>query len=85
MSSIKVDKITNSLQTFEITINDRDEKNNKGITFVSNTREEESPYDKKERMSHDIALLGGEINNSLKYLVRKWRTIIQYKRSYISP
>lgn len=34
--SIKVDELIGSLQTFEISINDRFEKKNKGITFVYN-------------------------------------------------
>lgn len=37
LSSIKVDEHIGSLQTFEMCISERSEKNNKGIAFVSNT------------------------------------------------
>lgn len=33
------DELIGSLQTFEMSINDRSEKKNKGISFVSNTKE----------------------------------------------
>ena len=37
LSSIKVDELINSLKTFEMSINDKLEKNNKGITFFYNS------------------------------------------------
>lgn len=37
LSSIKVDELINSLKTFEMSINDRLEKKNKGITFFYNS------------------------------------------------
>lgn len=37
LSSIKVDELISSLQTFEMSINERSEKKNKGTTFVFNT------------------------------------------------
>lgn len=67
--SIKVDKIIGSLQTFEISINERSEKKNKGIAFVSN--DEESQGDIEENLSDDIYFLSKRFNNSLKYLNKK--------------
>lgn len=66
-----------------MSINERSENKNKGITFVSNT--EEIQVYIKENLSDDIDLLSKKFNNCLKYLNRKWRTNVQDKRSNISP
>lgn len=41
LSNIKVDELIGFLQTFEMTTNDRIEKKNKSIAFVSNIEEDE--------------------------------------------
>lgn len=46
LSSIKVDELIGSLRTIKMSINERSEKKNKGITFVSNN--EESQVDIEE-------------------------------------
>ena len=38
---MQVDELIGSLQTFEMTLNERSEKKNKCIAFVSNTEEED--------------------------------------------
>ncbi|MCI22293.1 gag-pol polyprotein, partial [Trifolium medium] len=45
ISNMKVDELVGSLQTFEFGINDRFEKENKSIAFVSNTDDEEMQCD----------------------------------------
>ena len=42
LSSIKVDELIGSLQTFEMTLNDRSKQKKKCITFVSNNEEDEN-------------------------------------------
>lgn len=61
LSSIKVDELIGSFQTFEMSINVRSEMKNKGIAFVSNTKEFGIQGDKEESWENDIALLGGNL------------------------
>jgi hypothetical protein len=42
---MKVDELVGSLQTLEISINERGDKKNKSITFVTNADDEESQAD----------------------------------------
>lgn len=83
LRNIKVGEIIESLQICQISINDRAEKKNKGITFVSNTQEERGHDDKKESMQDVKALLGEKVNNFLKNLDIKWKTDVQDMRSDI--
>lgn len=39
LSNAKVDELVSSLQIFDMTINDKSEKRNKSIAFISNTKE----------------------------------------------
>src|ERR1044072_759737 len=41
ISNMQVDELIGSLQTFELTLNDRPDKKNKSIEFMSNTEEED--------------------------------------------
>lgn len=70
LSSIKVDEIIGFMQTFDMSINERSGKKNKMITFVSNTEGDQGH--KEECHSDVIDLLGGNSNQSLKNLDRKW-------------
>ena len=45
IDKMKVDELVGSLITFELSINERPEKKNKSITFVSNTEDEEEDCD----------------------------------------
>lgn len=80
LSSIEVDELIGSIQTFDMSINERSEKKNKCITFVSNFEEGGSQDVKEESLTYDIYLLRKKLNKNLKYLNRKWRTIVPYKR-----
>ena len=42
---MKLDKLVGSLQTFELSINERSEKKPKSITFKSNTKKKVEEYD----------------------------------------
>jgi hypothetical protein len=55
ISSMKVDELIGSLQTFEISICDRTEKKGKSIAFVSNADDDQSQGDFKddERQSEE--------------------------------
>ncbi|MCH98734.1 gag-pol polyprotein [Trifolium medium] len=60
ISNMKVDELVGSLQTFELTINERSEKKTKSIVFVSNADDEEleNDMDANESISDAIVLLG---------------------------
>ena len=61
-----VDELVGSLQTFELGISDRSKNNNKSITFVSNTKDEENQcdLDTDEGMTNAIVLLE---DNSIRF------------------
>lgn len=62
LRNIKVDEIIGSLQTFQMSIGEILEKNNKCIDFVSNS--EEGHGDKEENGADDITHLGRKVNKS---------------------
>lgn len=64
LGSIKVHELIGSLQTFEMSIIDRSEKKNKGITFVSNSKGSHS--DKEESQTDIIILLGKKVQHLLE-------------------
>lgn len=66
LSRIKVDELIGSLQTFEMSINEWSEKKNKGISFVSNTKEVRTQGDEEEILEDDITLLNKEIQQFLE-------------------
>ena len=82
LSSVKVDELIGSLQTFEIAISDKPEKKNKSITFVSNTEEDEDQGG--ESLLEAITLVGRKFDNYLKKLDKIWRTNITKKSSSIT-
>jgi len=45
IKNMKVEELIGSLQTFEMAINDKSEKKNKGIAFVSNTSDDQTEGD----------------------------------------
>ncbi|MCI93102.1 gag-pol polyprotein, partial [Trifolium medium] len=59
IGSMQLDELIGSLQTFEVAINDRSERKNKSIAFVSNTDEEEvqGEMETDESISDEIVLL----------------------------
>ena len=73
ISSMKVQELIGSLQNFEIMINNRVEKNEKNIAFVSNTNTEETQgnLENDENLDESIVLLGRLFNKILKQT--NWR------------
>src|SRR6266487_3587500 len=72
ISTMKVDELIGSLQTYESSVNERLEKKNKSIAFVSNTEEEdlESDMESTDSVSEAIVLLGRQFNKVLKRMDR---------------
>jgi len=77
LSTITVDELIGSLQTFEMAIEDRPEKKNKSIAFIS-----EEGHDQNE-LSEAIAMLGRKFNKYLNKLQTKWKTNVPDKSSNI--
>ena len=49
ISNMKVEELVGSLQTFELAINERSEKKNKSIDFISNTNDQEVQCDMERK------------------------------------
>ncbi|MCI36376.1 gag-pol polyprotein, partial [Trifolium medium] len=64
ISSMRVDELVGSLQTFELATSERTKKKNKSIAFVSNNDDEElqSNMDTEDSISYAIVLLGRQFN-----------------------
>ncbi|KAK2362825.1 gag-protease polyprotein [Trifolium repens] len=75
LSTMKVDELIGSLQTFEMTFEDRPEKKLKNLAFKS----EESQ--KEDCLSEAIALLTKKFNKSVNRVRAKWRTNVPHKTS----
>ena len=73
ISILQVDELIGSLQTFEMTLNERSEKKNKSISFVSSTEieDEESEADFVGEFLDALALLGRKFNKAFKRFDRK--------------
>jgi len=71
--SKKIDELIGSLQNFEIVINNREEKKEKSIAFVSNDDAKDSQGDENvESLSEAIVLFGKQFNKILKQT--DWRS-----------
>ncbi|MCI48639.1 gag-pol polyprotein, partial [Trifolium medium] len=79
ISSMKVDELVGSLQTFELAVSERSEKKNKSIAFVSNADDEElqNDMDTDESISDAIVLLGRKFNKVLRRIDRRPRTNVK--------
>ena len=68
ISSLKVDEFIESLQKFEININNKTDKKGKDIVFVSDidTEETQGELEDNESLSEAIVLLGRQFNKILK-------------------
>ncbi|KAK2364451.1 hypothetical protein QL285_089320 [Trifolium repens] len=68
ISTMKMDELVGSLQTFEIVLNDRGDKKNKSIAFVTNTEDDvaESDDEEGDSIADAIAMLGRQFNKVLK-------------------
>ncbi|KAK2355658.1 gag-protease polyprotein [Trifolium repens] len=68
ISTMKMDELVGSLQTFEIVLNERGDKKNKSIAFVSNTDDsnDQSEDEEEDSIADAIAMLGRQFNKVLK-------------------
>ncbi|KAK2428670.1 gag-protease polyprotein [Trifolium repens] len=75
ISTMKMDELVGSLQTFEIVLNDRGDKKNKSIAFVTNTEDDvaESDDEEGDSITDAIAMLGRQFNKVLKRVDRRNR------------
>ncbi|GAU10045.1 hypothetical protein TSUD_423660, partial [Trifolium subterraneum] len=75
ISTMKVDELIGSLQTYESSVNERIEKKNKSISFVSNAEDEdlESDIESTDSVSEAIVLLGRQFNKVLNRMDRRPR------------
>ncbi|GAU10383.1 hypothetical protein TSUD_419050, partial [Trifolium subterraneum] len=65
ISTMRVDELIGSLQTYESSVNERIERKNKSIAFVSNAAEEDE-QDSGEIFSEAIVMLGRQFNKILR-------------------
>src|ERR1044072_9567004 len=81
ISNMQVDELIGSLQTFELTFNDRSEKKNKSIAFVTSIEgvEEESEMDLAGEFTEALALLGRKFNKTFKKFDRRSRPHVNDK------
>ncbi|KAK2456842.1 gag-protease polyprotein [Trifolium repens] len=75
LSTMKVDELIGSLQTFEMTFEDRPEKKMKNLAFKSEESQSE------DCLSKAIALLTKKFNESVNRVRAKWRTNVPNKMS----
>ncbi|KAK2417316.1 putative mitochondrial protein [Trifolium repens] len=75
ISSMKMDELVGSLQTFESVLDERGDKKNKSIAFVSNTEEEDNQSEdgEEDSIADAIAMLGRQFNKVLKRVDRRNR------------
>ncbi|KAK2388640.1 putative mitochondrial protein [Trifolium repens] len=75
ISSMKMDELVGSLQTFESVLDERGDKRNKSIAFVSNTEEEDDQSEdgEEDSIADAIAMLGRQFNKVLKKVDRRNR------------
>ncbi|KAK2371769.1 gag-protease polyprotein [Trifolium repens] len=75
ISTMKMDELVGSLQTFEIVRNDRGDKKNKSIAFVTNTEDDvaESDDEEGDSIADVIAMLGRQFNKVLKRVDHRTR------------
>ncbi|GAU50915.1 hypothetical protein TSUD_411150, partial [Trifolium subterraneum] len=68
ISTMRVDELIGSLQTYESSVNERIERKNKSIALVSNTAEEdeEDEQDSGESFSEAIVMLGRQFNKVMR-------------------
>ncbi|GAU42103.1 hypothetical protein TSUD_134870 [Trifolium subterraneum] len=68
ISTMRVDELIGSLQTYESSVNARIERKNKSIALVSNTAEEdeEDEQDSGESLSEAIVMLGRQFNKVMR-------------------
>src|ERR1044072_3058372 len=80
---MQVDELIGSLQTFELSLNDKADKKNKSIAFVSNTYEgdDDSESDLAGEFTEALALLSKKFNRAFKRFDRRSRPNVNDKMS----
>ncbi|KAK2385434.1 putative mitochondrial protein [Trifolium repens] len=75
IANMKIDELVGSLQTFELTINERGDKKSKNVAFISNDDEEESQtvVEGDESISDALALIGKQFGKVLRRVDRRAR------------
>jgi hypothetical protein len=75
IGNIKVDELVGSLQTFEISINERGYKKKKSIAFITNVDDEESQTagENEESIADALALIGKQFGKVLRRVDRRSR------------
>jgi len=73
ISSMQVDELIESLQNFELVVDNRTEKKGEGIAFTANTADEEAHGDsvEDENLLENLVLLGRQFNKILKQVNRR--------------
>jgi hypothetical protein len=68
IATIKVEELIGSLLTCEIAINERTDKKDKNIAFVTNAEGEETQgdLDTEKRITNALVLLGRQFNKMMK-------------------
>ncbi|XP_045795337.1 uncharacterized protein LOC123889868 [Trifolium pratense] len=75
LASIQVDELIGSLQTYELSINQRKDKKNKSLAFTPNARDEQETGDQEsdESLSEAMVLLGKQFNKLMKRMDKQTR------------
>src|ERR1044072_47040 len=83
IENMQVDEIIGSLQTFELSFNDKVDMKNKSIAFVSNTNEgdDESESDFAGEFTEALALLSRKFNRAFKKFDRRLKPNVTDKLS----
>ncbi|PNX59097.1 gag-protease polyprotein, partial [Trifolium pratense] len=72
LANIQVDELIGSLQTYELSMNQRKEKKNKSLAFTSNTVDDEgSDLEGDESLSEAMVLLGRQFNRIMKRMDKR--------------
>jgi len=87
ISSLKVDELIGSLQNFEITVNNKSDKNRKSIAFTSSmdSAETQGNHEDDEDMSESLALLGRQFKKFYKRFDRRYMSNGQNIRPNVTP
>jgi hypothetical protein len=86
LSEIRLDDLVGSLQTYELSANERSGSKNKNIAFVSNadTDDAQDEADTDESLSEAMALLGRQFNKVLRRMDRRGKQNVKQNVSPIS-
>ncbi|CAJ2658356.1 unnamed protein product [Trifolium pratense] len=76
ITDMKLDELVGSLQTYEVAANEKMDKKNKSIAFVSNAEEEDqlSDTESEQSISDAMVLLGKQFNKVLKRMDKRSKT-----------